>query len=560
VSTSNSPTAFVAAGLPEGLSTTLDAGVGKIVGQISSSTLPGDYQTVLTISNANGSDQKTITLRLISSEQEATILENSNFCVKFNELSNASNAGITWEGQSGGIPWVVQDMRSTAACNLSGRPTGVENRNYRFTLTYSVIGNPALLNVGYVLKYVARPRIVFPGAADVIIITLESLPPDGYTEQNPLLILNVTNNPTNYTITGLPPGLSLLNGRIVGTVLVDVPVGDYLVVLNATNNAGTSTFTFPIKITETLVEKAYEGSLMRVYYFNDKWNISTKKCLDANNAHWIANKSFYELFMECLPENFNIDLLNKDYCYSLLLCHPNNNIITKDKPHLIHLNTRSVKDLKLVEHDLGFNRPFVYTGYNKDNIRELYNKLNDEYEGYIIIDKNNNRQKIEGKMFRFLKDLWGNTNNRIYRYFELRKDENILINYLTYFKEDALIFKNIEIELIHFFKKIHNLYLERHVKKTNIYLDYPYSTILYKLHGNYMSNKKPITHSSVVLHMNSLNINLLYRYYIAYINNVKNKTDIGKYYVKGFYIYNSNLPELTDLPDLIDDNGEINNN
>jgi hypothetical protein len=259
VSTNNSPTSFVAAGLPQGLSTTLTGSTGRIVGQIASSVLPGDYQVILTVANANGSDQKTITLRLVSSEQSATILENSNFCIKFSELANSSTAGITWENQSSGLPWIIQDMRASAACNLSGRPTGIENRQYRFTLTYSVIGNPALLNVGYSLNYIARPRIVFPAAGEIITVTLESLPEGGYTEQNPLLTLNITNNPTSYQITGLPPGLSLVNEKIVGTLSPETPIGNYLVVLETQNSAGTSVFTFTIKLIDIILEKAYEG-------------------------------------------------------------------------------------------------------------------------------------------------------------------------------------------------------------------------------------------------------------------------------------------------------------
>ena len=259
VSTSNSPTSFVATGLPDGLSTTLTSATGRIIGQISSTVLPGDYQVVLTMTNVNGSDQKTITLRLISEEQENTIYENSNFCIKFNELTNSSNSGITWENQSAGLPWIVQDMRSTAACNMSGRPTGIENIDYRFTLTYSVIGNPALLNVGYVLKYIARPRIVFPSTGEVITVTLDSLPSGGYTTQNPLLTLNVSNNPVNYRIDGLPPGLSLVDEKIVGTLSTNVPVGNYLIVLEAENGAGKSTFTFTIKVVDFILEQSYEG-------------------------------------------------------------------------------------------------------------------------------------------------------------------------------------------------------------------------------------------------------------------------------------------------------------
>jgi hypothetical protein len=62
-----------------------------------------------------------------------------------------------------------------------------------------------------------------------------------YTENNYFLQLTASNNPTSYTASNLPIGLTCsTGGKITGEVSTSLPAAEYLVELTASNNAGTS--------------------------------------------------------------------------------------------------------------------------------------------------------------------------------------------------------------------------------------------------------------------------------------------------------------------------------
>jgi hypothetical protein len=75
-----------------------------------------------------------------------------------------------------------------------------------------------------------------------------------------------------------------------------------------------------MKDTPYKVYECLEGTLLSVYYFNDKWNVSTRRCLDAKDSFWLADKSHYDLFLECVSVEL-FDQLNKDCCYYFVLQH-----------------------------------------------------------------------------------------------------------------------------------------------------------------------------------------------------------------------------------------------
>ena len=68
-----------------------------------------------------------------------------------------------------------------------------------------------------------------------------------------------------------------------------------------------------IKATE-----CYDGTTVLLFYYNNRWNISTSRCIDAYSSYWNPRKSFGEMFEECLKikmEDFDI---NYSYCFVLL--------------------------------------------------------------------------------------------------------------------------------------------------------------------------------------------------------------------------------------------------
>ena len=76
------------------------------------------------------------------------------------------------------------------------------------------------------------------------------------------------------------------------------------------------------------VEEFIDGTMINLFY-HDKWTISTRSCLYAD-CNWYSNKKFNTMFEEA-EKNYKIDynLLNKNYCYTFVLQHPENRIVTE---------------------------------------------------------------------------------------------------------------------------------------------------------------------------------------------------------------------------------------
>lgn len=79
--------------------------------------------------------------------------------------------------------------------------------------------------------------------------------------------------------------------------------------------------------------ECYEGTLISIYYCNDKWNYSTRKCLDSKDSHWIYNgktcdKSHYDMFVECVGRSIDEfeSNLDKTKSYYYVVVHHENKI------------------------------------------------------------------------------------------------------------------------------------------------------------------------------------------------------------------------------------------
>jgi hypothetical protein len=251
------------------------------------------------------------------------------------------------------------------------------------------------------------------------------------------------------------------------------------------------------------VEPALEGTLMRLYYYENKWNISTKKCIDAHKSKWLSEKSFYDLFIECL-NNYNIEEnLSITNCYSFILTHPENSIVVKyNNPQLYHVSTRNLLNLEEIDQNIGItklNRQNVEKDYLPILIGQLLNDTNLSYEGYILIDTKYNRQKLKTHAYKKARDLWGNTNNRFMRFLELRKDLNMLNEYLTYYPCDKNNFINYENKISYLANDILQYYIMKHINKENIKIPFYFSKIIYKLHGDFFKNKVKTDYNKIIL-------------------------------------------------------------
>ena len=271
-----------------------------------------------------------------------------------------------------------------------------------------------------------------------------------------------------------------------------------------------------LNLNELYVEYALEGTLIRLFYYNNCWNICTKKCIDAGKSKWISDKNFSQLFQECINSaNINIiPNLNNECCYSFILTHPENNIVVKYiEPKIFHISTRNMTTLEEINDSIGLEKVLKNRIEQKD-LPELLNKLFNEtslfYEGYILSDNNYNRQKIKSNIYTFVRNIWGNTNNRFLKYAELRKNIDMFQTYLYYFPSDKIMFELYENRIIYLAKNILETYINRHVVKSITTVPFYFAKIIYKLHGDFFKTKTFTDYNKVMIFLLDLSPKQLY--------------------------------------------------
>ena len=77
---------------------------------------------------------------------------------------------------------------------------------------------------------------------------------------------------------------------------------------------------------------ALEGALIRMYYFNDKWYVSTNKKLDAFKSKWASTESFGASFKGALESEFSNNKCFSDFIGEVNI--ENDDMLTKFKDKL----------------------------------------------------------------------------------------------------------------------------------------------------------------------------------------------------------------------------------
>lgn len=276
-------------------------------------------------------------------------------------------------------------------------------------------------------------------------------------------------------------------------------------------------------------EAAIEGTLMRVYFNNNKWIFSTKKCIDASKSTWLSSKNFIELFIDCLMGYDILYNLNKNNCYSFIIEHPENNIVVKSKsPILYHIATRDMNTLNELEEYVGILK-LTKNKVSSENLDILLSEIiNDKTlncEGFIFIDNDYKRWKLRSSHFNYVRKLWGNSNNKFYRYLELRKNVSELNEYLIYFQNDRDIFIDFETKINDFSLIILEIYINKHIKKINNKIPYYFSKIIYKIHGDYLKDRILTNQNKVMISLLELDAKKLCFMMNCYEKSIKNNED-----------------------------------
>ena len=278
------------------------------------------------------------------------------------------------------------------------------------------------------------------------------------------------------------------------------------------------------------IQDFIDGTMVNVFRFNGEMFIATRSCLNAT-CRWFSQQTFSDMFHQCLgstPEK--LDKLDLDYCYSFVIQHPENTIVKKYiVPDLVLVSVSRVNLDNSVEfinphtfisdRNLDFRAP---TEFNFKTLEDVYGYMNSlgEYDQGVVImqntaDGSHVRTKIRNTKYTAIRQVRGNTNNKMYWFFELRKQGNgAYENYIKYFEEDIHLFDGFRQTLYNFTQRLFQNYLDCFVNKaddgTSISkhkdIDYELKPFVAELHSQYYTTRQKTTKNVVIQYLHNLPI------------------------------------------------------
>lgn len=264
-----------------------------------------------------------------------------------------------------------------------------------------------------------------------------------------------------------------------------------------------------------IVEEFLDGTMINAFNHNGEWHISTRSYIGAN-CRWYSEKRFDEMFGEALG-SLKLENLNPGLCYTFVLMHPDNRIVTKyEKASLCLVQARELRNEGFVDIDLNYiveslkplgidiRIPRKYKIERGEDINSILENMSFEEQG-LIFKYNGFRSKLRNQKFENAKFVRGNNKNSFFTYISLRQSNRVK-QFLSYFPEYNDEFNNHRLKIQNYTKLLYQNYANSYISKTQEKSEIPFELrpLCYNLHGIYLKDKQKVTLRTVIQFFNDL--------------------------------------------------------
>ena len=310
-----------------------------------------------------------------------------------------------------------------------------------------------------------------------------------------------------------------------------------------------------------VAEEFVEGTMVNVFWdpsasLSGCWEIATRNSVGGEVKFFQTQhaKTFREMFMEAANDN-NLDInnLNKNYCYSFVLQHPENRIVVPFRENKLYLTsvyeicntengtvTVNCIDLKTIKETeemkmTNVKYPDIYTDWTSHNdLIDKYCSQNTSYNILGVVIHNyvtGERTKIRNPVYENVRQLRGNQPKLQFQYLALRKEGKVG-EYLNYYSEHKKEFSVFRDQMHGFTNALFQNYISCYIKKQKPLKDFPdnFKTHMFNIHRIYIDNlrieKKYVNHAFVIEFVNNLPLTLQ-MYSLNYAMRKRNKDVIN---------------------------------
>lgn len=217
------------------------------------------------------------------------------------------------------------------------------------------------------------------------------------------------------------------------------------------------------------VETKEDGSLIKIYFYNDEWKIATNGTIDAEDAELQSGpyKNFRQLFDAAAEKcHFDFSKLNRYFTYCCEICSEFNIIVCpQSEMRLIHIGTRDNRTFQEIETDIGIPHPQRYTLSSLEDCIAMAKTFDFTKEGFVVKDKNYNRIKVKSEDYVKVHRLANNGSITLERVIDLLKT-NETDEFFTYFPQYREYIEEISEEIDELIRLIDNIiFIARFYKK-----------------------------------------------------------------------------------------------
>jgi len=262
---------------------------------------------------------------------------------------------------------------------------------------------------------------------------------------------------------------------------------------------------------------AYEGALIRLFYFSGKWYLSTHRKLNAFRSKWSSRDSFGTLFKRALEHEVVVNksfsnrlantngenilerfqsTLNKNMQYMFLLRNSSDNRIVCDPPTVkdtlvLHVGTFVNNTLSMTE-DIGLNYPSHHTFTDLNDLVNFVNtKVNPKsVQGIFCFGPENQQLKVLHSDYMQMFHVRGNEPSLKFRYLQVRMDKKVTDMLYNLYPDNIEVFNDYENTIYDIAHLIYRAYVERFIKKHYVTMPREEYQVINECHSWHLADRQ----------------------------------------------------------------------
>lgn len=317
------------------------------------------------------------------------------------------------------------------------------------------------------------------------------------------------------------------------------------------------------------IERIYsfrEGTILRLFYY-DGWKVSTHHRISASSSTWSTHinntKNFNDMFEECCrKENFDLNNLNKDWCYVVFMIHHNNTVICTNQPRYainfvaaydVKQNMRFIKNEEIIENPVpGMSYPGmdelqttekIVKSNNREEIAAILSKKAESINrkdagGLMIIFEDGTSLKIMNTKYKSYLEAKGNEPLVLARYIQIRmsfpssctadsdarqKYNQTLRKFMKLYPDQKDKFYEMDVKLCSISKIIHSHFVSRFVNGEYLSLDPKTYRFLKRIYEKYNHKLSDVTQETIDKELSTVSARELYQYIEENMTNKKRR-------------------------------------